>query len=106
MRTYIGDQEAVSTAEFEELALGFDVEDEPGSPYAELFRELFVGAASTAQLDAARDILADLREQAEAGDEIAALDAVYADQLMHTVPFLLLSAARTNCPATRSGAAA
>ncbi|MCC5031890.1 hypothetical protein DMH02_001055 [Streptomyces sp. WAC 00631] len=92
MRTFIGGQEAVTASEFEELALGFD--ERPMG----LDRELFLGAAEetpaerAARLDAARDVLADLREQGET-DEIAAWDALYADALSRTVP-LLRSAAR------------
>ncbi|MDI3344358.1 hypothetical protein QKW45_11545 [Streptomyces sp. AJ-1] len=87
MRTFIGGQEAVSDFEFTELAFGF--EEFPVG----LDRELFCGPAEpetpeerTAREDAAADVLADLREQAEGGDEIAAWDALYADALTGVVP--------------------
>jgi hypothetical protein len=82
MRTFVAGQEAVGDAEFAELALGIDVD---------LFRgplEQETPTERAAREDAARDILADLREQGEAGDEIAAWDALYADALTYTVPFL------------------
>ncbi|MGV9346348.1 hypothetical protein ACWDSD_16270 [Streptomyces spiralis] len=96
MRTWVAGQEALSDAEFAELALGIDVE---------LFRgplELETDSERAAREDAARDILADLRKQAEAGDEIAGWDALYADALTHTVPFL--RAARGHRPGTGEAA--
>ncbi|UYB41705.1 hypothetical protein SLV14_004494 [Streptomyces sp. Je 1-4] len=87
MRTYIGNQQIVSTGEFEELAFGFE-EQALG-----LDRELFLNPFEpetaderAARLDAAADILADLREQGEHGDEIAAWDALYADALTAVAP--------------------
>lgn len=82
MRTFVAGQEAHGDQEFAELALGIDVDLfrgplEPETPEERAARE-----------DAARDILADLREAAEAGDEIAAWDALYADALTRTIPFL------------------
>ncbi len=82
MRTYVAGQEAHGDLEFAELALGIDVE---------LFRGPLESEALTdraAREDAARDILADLRELGEAGDEIAGWDSLYADALTRTVPFL------------------
>ncbi|MGW3943294.1 hypothetical protein [Streptomyces phaeochromogenes] len=82
MRTFVAGQEAHGDIEFVELALGIDVD---------LFRgplEFETDNERGAREDAARDILADLRQEAEAGDEIAGWDALYADALTHTVPFL------------------
>ncbi|MFE2642381.1 hypothetical protein ACFXDO_07330 [Streptomyces nigra] len=82
MRTFVAGQEAHGDIEFADLALGIDVD---------LFRgplEFETVDERAARQDAARDILADLRAQAEAGDEIAGWDALYADALTHTVPFL------------------
>ncbi|MBA4864951.1 hypothetical protein H1V43_27090 [Streptomyces sp. PSKA54] len=96
MRTYVAGQEAHDDMEFAELALGIDVD---------LFRGPLEPETSTeraAREDAARDIIADLRETAEAGDEIAGWDALYADALTHTVPFL--RAARGHRPATGEAA--
>ncbi|MET8097347.1 hypothetical protein ABZV29_12835 [Streptomyces sp. NPDC005236] len=102
MRTYIGSHQAVNAAEFEELALGFDV-----LPLG-LDRDLFrgpVGAESAqeraARLDVAREVIADLAAQGEGGDEVAAWDALYADALTRTVPFL--RAARTAGRAVQFG---
>ncbi|MGI5348810.1 hypothetical protein ACQEU8_11525 [Streptomyces sp. CA-250714] len=80
MRTYVGHHEAWDDFEFEELAYGID-------------RELFLGTSgetaeeAIARLDAQRDILSDLREQGES-DEIAAWDALFADQLARTLPLM------------------
>jgi hypothetical protein len=82
MRTFVAGQEAYGDLEFAELALGIDVE---------LFRgplESETDEDRAAREDAAREILADLRAEAEAGDEIAGWDALYADALTRTVPFL------------------
>ncbi|OPG10393.1 hypothetical protein B1R27_03170 [Streptomyces sp. GKU 895] len=82
MRTFVGAQEAYGEEEFAELALGIDVE---------LFRGPLQSETDTeraAREDAARDVLADLREQADDGDDIAAWDCLYADALTRTVPFL------------------
>lgn len=88
MRSYIGHQEVRSEDEFVELAYGLD-------------RELFLGSPDesakerTARLDAARDVLADLREQGLRGDEVAAWDALYAEALTFTVPLLRSAAVRS-----------
>ncbi|MFJ9728552.1 hypothetical protein ACIRP3_38000 [Streptomyces sp. NPDC101209] len=82
MRTFVAGQEAHGDLEFAELALGIDVD---------LFRgplEYESDSERAAREDAARDILADLRAMGEDGDEIAGWDALYADALTHTVPFL------------------
>jgi hypothetical protein len=82
MRTFVAGQEAHGDIEFVELALGIDVD---------LFRgplEFEADDERAAREDAARDVLADLRAEAEAGDEIAGWDALYADALTRTVPFL------------------
>ncbi|MGB8946332.1 MAG: hypothetical protein WCD21_39775 [Streptomyces sp.] len=82
MRTFVAGQEAHGDIEFAELALGIDID---------LFRgplESETDGERVAREDAARDILTDLRAEAEAGDEIAGWDALYADALTHTVPFL------------------
>ncbi|MFD5817796.1 hypothetical protein [Streptomyces sp. NPDC127038] len=82
MRTFVAGQEAHGDSEFAELALGIDVD---------LFRgplESETDFDRAAREDAARDVLADLRAEAEAGDEIAGWDALYADALTRTVPFL------------------
>jgi len=82
MRTFVAGQEAHGDFEFAELALGIDVD---------LFRgplEFETDDERSAREDAARDILADLRQEAGAGDEIAGWDALYADALTRTVPFL------------------
>ncbi|WP_237289480.1 hypothetical protein [Streptomyces gilvosporeus] len=77
----------MSSTEFEELALGF--EEFPLG----IDRDLFRGPLSEespkerrARLDVAREVLRDLREQGEAGDEIAAWDALYADALTTVAP--------------------
>ncbi len=82
MRTYVAGQEAYGDIEFAELALGIDVD---------LFRgplEFETDDDRAAREDAARDVLADLVAEAAAGDEIAGWDALYADALTRTVPFL------------------
>ncbi|UXY40135.1 hypothetical protein [Streptomyces albidocamelliae] len=82
MRTFVAGQEARGDSEFVELALGIDVELFRGPLGSETDGE------RAARTDAARDILAELHAEAEAGDEIAGWDALYADALMRTVPFL------------------
>ncbi|QNA74171.1 hypothetical protein C8250_021680 [Streptomyces sp. So13.3] len=88
MRSYIGNQQVVGSEEFDELALGID-------------RALFLGVQGesneerAAREAAARDILADLIAQGEAGDEIAGWDALYAEALTHTVHFLNSSRTHT-----------
>ncbi|MGW2044133.1 hypothetical protein ACWCPF_03070 [Streptomyces sp. NPDC001858] len=82
MRNFVAGQEAHGDTEFAELAIGIDVD---------LFRgplEFETDDERAAREDAARDVLADLWEQAEAGEEIAGWDALYADALTRTVPFL------------------
>ncbi|WP_329600306.1 hypothetical protein OIE43_19755 [Streptomyces pseudovenezuelae] len=82
MRTFVAGQEAYGELEFAELALGIDVD---------LFRgplEFETDGERAAREDAARDVLADLVTMGEAGDEIAGWDALYADALTRTVPFL------------------
>ncbi|MFF8426057.1 hypothetical protein ACF07Y_12990 [Streptomyces sp. NPDC016566] len=82
MRTFVAGQEAYGDLEFAELALGIDLDLFRGPLDPETADE------RAARKDAARDVLADLRELAEDGDEIAAWDALYADALTRTVPFL------------------
>ncbi|MBT2524714.1 hypothetical protein J7E91_04525 [Streptomyces sp. ISL-99] len=89
MRTYIGNHQALNATEFEELALGFDT-----LPLG-IDRDLFRGPLTpespeerAARLDVAREVIADLAAQGEGGDEVAAWDALYADALTRTVPFL------------------
>lgn len=82
MRTYVAGQEAHSDSEFAELALGIDVDLFRGPLKPETAKE------RRARKDVAREVLRDLREMNEAGDEIAGWDALYADSLTRTVPFL------------------
>jgi hypothetical protein len=89
MRTYIGNHEVLNAAEFEELALGFD--ELPLGIDRDLFRGPLTPESAeerAARLDVAREVIADLRERGEDGDVIAAWDALYADALTRTVPFL------------------
>ncbi|WP_328674531.1 hypothetical protein OG905_21005 [Streptomyces sp. NBC_00322] len=105
MRTYIGSHEAVNTVEFEELALGFD--ELPAGIDRDLFRGPLKPESPderAARLDVAREAIADLVEQGEGGDEVAAWDALYADALTRTVPFL--RAARAAGRFARTGEAA
>ncbi|MFF3309005.1 hypothetical protein [Streptomyces sp. NPDC002952] len=102
MRTYIGNHQALDDVEFEELALGFDV-----LPLG-IDRDLFRGPLApesreerAARLDVAREVIEELAAQGEGGDEIAAWDALYADALTCTVPFL--RAARTAGRSTQAG---
>ncbi|MGP3924775.1 hypothetical protein [Streptomyces sp. 8N616] len=104
MRTYVGDQEAATAFEFEELALGFEELPEG------IDRELFLGRLGETReerairLDVAREALEDMRERGENGDEIAVWDALYAEALTRTVP-LLRSASRRH-RSSRTGEAA
>ncbi|MFJ2185940.1 hypothetical protein ACIOJG_35645 [Streptomyces anulatus] len=89
MRTYIGNHQVLNPAEFEELALGFDE-----LPLG-LDRDLFRGPLApespeerAARLDVAREVIAELAAEGSGGDEVAAWDALYADALTRTVPFL------------------
>lgn len=82
MRTFVAGQEARGDFEFAELALGIDVDLFRGPLGSETDCE------RAAREDVARHVLADLRAEAEAGDEIAGWDALYADALTRTVPFL------------------
>ncbi|MGW2417114.1 hypothetical protein ACWCV5_33860 [Streptomyces tubercidicus] len=82
MRTFVAGQEATDEKEFVELALGIDID---------LFRgplEQETDEERRARRDVAREVLRDLRESADAGDEVAGWDALYADALTHTVPFM------------------
>jgi len=85
MRTYVGDLEAVTGSEFEELAYGteeFLLDD---------FQELFLGSPDEtaeqreARSEVAREVLAELMREGES-DEITWLDALYAAQLVSVVP--------------------
>lgn len=104
MRTYIGNQEIVSETEFEELALGFD--EFPLGIDRDLFRGP-LGEESPeerkARLDVAREVLRDLREQGEAGDEVAGWDALYAAALTAVAP--LRSVRRASRTAEKGAAA-
>ncbi|MGP3985096.1 hypothetical protein [Streptomyces sp. KR80] len=105
MRSYIGTQEVLDAVEFEELALGFD--DLPAGIDRDLFRGPLDPEAPeerAAREDVAREALAELRERGAGGDEVAAWDALYAEALTRTVPFLR-AAARTGRSA-RTGEAA
>ncbi|WP_455362591.1 hypothetical protein [Streptomyces sp. SYSU K21746] len=89
MRTYIGSHEAVNAAEFAELALGLD--ELPAGLDIDLFRGPLTHETPeerAARLEVAREVIADLVAQGESGDEVAAWDALYADALTRTVPFL------------------
>ncbi|MGX8277031.1 hypothetical protein [Streptomyces sp. PBSH9] len=89
MRTYIGTHQVLSPAEFEELALGFD--ELPGGLDRDLFRGPLTHESPedrAARLDVAREVIKELAAEGEGGDEIAAWDALYADALTRTVPFL------------------
>ncbi len=105
MRDYIGQHQALNALEFTELALGF--EELP----AALDRDLFRGPLTfespeeeSARLDAARDIIDDLRTEGAAGDEVAAWDALYADALTRTVPFLRAARAADRSGGTEAAA--
>ncbi|MFF3582687.1 hypothetical protein [Streptomyces mirabilis] len=82
MRTFVAGHEAHGDLEFAELALGLDVDLFRGPLESETDDE------RAAREDVAREVLRDLREMGEAGDEIAGWDALYADALTRTVPFL------------------
>ncbi|MET4922305.1 hypothetical protein P3L51_08065 [Streptomyces sp. PSRA5] len=89
MRTYIGHHQALNQGEFEELALGFD--ELPLGIDRELFRGPLAPESPgdrAARLDVAREAIKDMARQGEDGDEVAAWDALYADALTRTVPFL------------------
>ncbi|MET7940656.1 hypothetical protein [Streptomyces sp. NPDC005302] len=105
MREYIGNHQAVNAAEFEELALGFDIL--PLGIDRDLFRGP-LGAESAeeraARLDVAREVIADLAAQGEGGDEVAAWDALYADALTRTVPFLRAARAAGRSAGTENAA--
>ncbi|WP_406273650.1 hypothetical protein OHT93_26010 [Streptomyces sp. NBC_00191] len=93
MRTYIGNHEVVNAVEFEELALGFD--ELPLGFDRDLFCSPLMPESPeerAARLDVAREVILDLAEQGEGGDEVAAWDALYADALTRTVPFLRAAA--------------
>ncbi|MFE4856108.1 hypothetical protein [Streptomyces sp. NPDC056670] len=83
MRTYIGQQEAVSADEFEELALGINGYQD--------FRDLFLGQAGetpeerAAREQVAREVLAELLERG-VDDEIDRANAVYAAHLACVFP--------------------
>ncbi|MBT2507080.1 hypothetical protein J7I98_14520 [Streptomyces sp. ISL-98] len=95
MRTYVGDQEAVNEAEFKELANGSQ------GNWHEGFRELFLGLTGesaderAARRAVAREVLAELQEQSET-DDIARLNALYAEQLSSVV----LMRAKASTPRT------
>ncbi|MGX1886249.1 hypothetical protein [Streptomyces sp. NPDC055287] len=89
MRSYIGNHHVLNGIEFKELALGFDE-----LPLG-LDRDLFRGPLTpespedrAAREAVAREVIAELAAQGEVGDEVAAWDALYADALTRTVPFL------------------
>ncbi|GAO09202.1 hypothetical protein TPA0598_04_08380 [Streptomyces lydicamycinicus] len=82
MRTFVAGQEAADETEFVELALGIDIDLFRGPLEKETTEE------RRARRDVAREVLRDLRESAEAGDEVAGWDALYADALTRTVPFI------------------
>ncbi|PWI43298.1 hypothetical protein [Streptomyces sp. ICBB 8177] len=89
MRTYIGTHRVLDTIEFEELALGFD--ELPAGIDRDLFRgplEAETSQERAARLDVAREVIQELAALGEGGDEVAAWDALYADALTRTVPFL------------------
>ncbi|MEU6325859.1 hypothetical protein ABZ851_00955 [Streptomyces sp. NPDC047049] len=83
MRTFVAGQEATDEAEFVELALGIDIDLFRGPLEKEETAE-----ERRARRDVAREVLRDLRESADAGDEVAGWDALYADALTRTVPFM------------------
>ncbi|MBT2509668.1 hypothetical protein J7I98_28105 [Streptomyces sp. ISL-98] len=89
MRSYIGNHHVLNDIKFKELAVGFDE-----LPLG-LDRDLFRGPLTpespedrAAREAVAREVIAELAAQGEAGDEVAAWDALYADALTRTVPFL------------------
>ncbi|MBK3584605.1 hypothetical protein JHN49_13035 [Streptomyces sp. MBT57] len=89
MRTYIGNHQVLNPAEFEELALGFD--ELPLGIDRDLFRGPLTQESPeerAARLDVAREVIAELAAEGAGGDEVAAWDALYADALTRTVPFL------------------
>ncbi|MFD4178536.1 hypothetical protein [Streptomyces anulatus] len=89
MRTYIGSHQVLNPAEFEELALGYD--ELPLGIDRDLFRGPLTPESPeerAARLDVAREVIKELAAQGAGGDEVAAWDALYADALTRTVPFL------------------
>ena len=66
MRVYVGQQEAISASEFDELAIGFDAEEQlPDFLLALVLGETGESATDRAvRLDAARGILADWADEA------------------------------------------
>ncbi|MFG2194973.1 hypothetical protein [Streptomyces sp. NPDC048639] len=104
MRTYVGEQQAATAFEFEELALGFEELPEG------IDRELFLGRPGeapeerVARLDVACEALKDMRERGENGDEIAAWDALYAEALTRTIPLLRSATRRRRAPWTGEAA--
>ncbi|NUK08655.1 hypothetical protein HRW18_11665 [Streptomyces lunaelactis] len=107
MRDYIGRHQALNDLEFTELALGYD--ELPAGIDHDLFRgplTFETPEEEAARLDAARDIIADLRSAGMGGDEVAAWDALYADALTRTVPFLRAADRAARGPASGTGEAA
>ncbi|MFI5803071.1 hypothetical protein [Streptomyces sp. NPDC051561] len=89
MRTYIGNHQVLNAIEFEELAIGFD--ELPVGLDHDLFRGPLTPESPeerAARETVAREVIAELAAQGEGGDEVAAWDALYADALTRTVPFL------------------
>ncbi|MEV6757293.1 hypothetical protein [Streptomyces sp. NPDC051214] len=92
MYLYVGNQRFLSALEFAELAQGFgDLQDANEPDLPDTFRDLFVGEIDESEEDliarvaAAEDVLAELIEIKQAGenDAIATLNALYASNLMH-----------------------
>ncbi|MGW0559494.1 hypothetical protein ACWDZ4_02395 [Streptomyces sp. NPDC003016] len=105
MRSYIGNHHVLNDIEFTELALGFD--ELPLGLDRDLFRgplTLESAEERAAREAVAREVIAELAAQGEAGDEVAAWDALYADALTRTVPFL--RAARAAGRTAQAGEAA
>lgn len=105
MRTFIGHHEVLNTIEFEELALGFD--ELPLGIDRDLFRGPLRPESAeerAARETVAREVIADLVAQGEGGDEVAAWDALYADALTRTVPFLRAARAAGRSAGTEEAA--
>ncbi|MET9510056.1 hypothetical protein ABZX62_16620 [Streptomyces flavidovirens] len=105
MRSYIGNHHVLNDIELRELALGFDE-----LPLG-LDRDLFRGPLTpespeerAAREAVAREVIAELAAHGEAGDEVAAWDALYADALTHTVPFLRSARAADRSAGTEAAA--